>query len=833
MLSSDDENQPLSKVAHSISDHSKGTNGSSSSSSGGHKDAVKKEPTKEIKKESHHHSSHNNSSSEVKKNGSSSSSKDAVKVKSEPNNHHHDKHSQSFTESNGKKSSSDVKKTLPTSMSTSNVKSEKHSKDDKKNGSSKNGVSSSKQVNGSSSSSKSTPKQETKAIKSESKVKQESKTPVKQESKKSSSKTPTSSSKSSSKDSKKRAADESLNNGSPKKKKKKEEEEEEVWRWWEEKKYADGRKWTKLEHKGPVFEEGYTPLPSSIQFFYNGEPMKLCVGAEEVMGFYAKMLDHDYTKKEVFNTNFFNDWRKFMSESERAKIKDLKKCDFSKVFDYYKQKSEERKALSKEEKKKLAEANNAIKKEFGFCVWDGHKQPIGNYKIEPPGLFRGRGEHPKMGMVKRRTQPEDVIINCGKDSKVPQAPAGHKWKEVRHDNMVAWLASWTENVQGNTKYVMLNASSRVKGERDWQKYEKARKLHRYIDQLRKNYIEDWKSKEMKVRQRAVAIYFIDKLALRAGNEKDEDEADTVGCCSLRVEHIKLHKQCEGLGENVVEFDFLGKDSIRYQNKVQVEKQVFKNLVLFVENKNGEDELFDRLNTTILNTYLNEIMEGLSAKVFRTYNASRTLQEQLDQMTDSKDHLNNKILSYNRANRAVAILCNHQRAVPKTFAKSMENMQTKIQEKKTQITEAEKELKKAKSDLKNLKTVAAKKKYETKEKVLEKLREGLKKLEIQVTDKDENKDIALGTSKLNYLDPRISVAWSKKHNVPIEKIYSKTQREKFRWAIDMATAEYHFYNYEGEIQLRDTSELDEMEGGNTTQDTQDDTHDGDEEEEDED
>lgn len=102
------------------------------------------------------------------------------------------------------------------------------------------------------------------------------------------------------------------------------------------------------------------------------------------------------------------------------------------------------------------------------------------------------------------------------------------------------------------------------------------------------------------------------------------------------------------------------------------------------------------------------MEGLSAKVFRTYNASRTLQEQLDQMTNGKDSVNDKILSYNRANRAVAILCNHQRAVPKTFAKSMENMQQKIQDKKDQIREAEKELKNAKSDLKNLKTVAAKK-----------------------------------------------------------------------------------------------------------------------------
>lgn len=37
----------------------------------------------------------------------------------------------------------------------------------------------------------------------------------------------------------------------------------------------------------------------------------------------------------------------------------------------------------------------------------------------------------------------------------------------------------------------------------------------------------------------------------------------------------------------------------------------------------------------------------------------------------------KILSYNRANRAVAILCNHQRAPPKTFEKSMQNLQTKV------------------------------------------------------------------------------------------------------------------------------------------------------------
>lgn len=46
----------------------------------------------------------------------------------------------------------------------------------------------------------------------------------------------------------------------------------------------------------------------------------------------------------------------------------------------------------------------------------------------------------------------------------------------------------------------------------------------------------------------------------------------------------------------------------------------------------------------------------------------------------------------------------------------------------------------------------------KKKQLDRLKEQLKKLELQETDRDENKTIALGTSKLNYLDPRISVAW---------------------------------------------------------------------------
>lgn len=91
-----------------------------------------------------------------------------------------------------------------------------------------------------------------------------------------------------------------------------------------------------------------------------------------------------------------------------------------------------------------------------------------------------------------------------------------------------------------------------------------------------------------------------------------------------------------------------------------------------------------------------------------------------------------------------------------------------------MKEAKEERKKAESD----------KEKEKLDKKVQRIKDHLKKLKTNKTDKHENKQIALGTSKLNYIDPRISVAWCKKFDVPVDKIYNKTQREKFQWAIDM-------------------------------------------------
>lgn len=46
---------------------------------------------------------------------------------------------------------------------------------------------------------------------------------------------------------------------------------------------------------------------------------------------------------------------------------------------------------------------------------------------------------------------------------------------------------------------------------------------------------------------------------------------------------------------------------------------------------------------------------------------------------------------------------------------------------------------------------------------------IEKMEMAMKTKEDLKTVALGTSKINYLDPRITVAWCKRHEVPIDKV----------------------------------------------------------------
>jgi len=70
------------------------------------------------------------------------------------------------------------------------------------------------------------------------------------------------------------------------------------------------------------------------------------------------------------------------------------------------------------------------------------------------------------------------------------------------------------------------------------------------------------------------------------------------------------------------------------------------------------------------------MNGLTAKVFRTYNASFTMSEVLKGMK-ATGTIPEKIKAYNDANRKVAILCNHKRTVTAGHANQMEKMGERV------------------------------------------------------------------------------------------------------------------------------------------------------------
>ncbi|CAH9103069.1 unnamed protein product [Cuscuta epithymum] len=544
---------------------------------------------------------------------------------------------------------------------------------------------------------------------------------------------------------------------------------------------GEAQKWSTLVHNGVIFPPPYKP--HGVKMLYKGKPVDLTAEQEEVATMYAVMLDTEYMNKPKFKENFMNDWKKILGTNHI--IQSLEHCDFRPIYEWYQKEKEKRKQMSPEEKKALKEEKMKQEEKYTWAILDGKKEKVGNFRVEPPGLFRGRGEHPKMGKLKRRIYPSDITINIGKDAPIPESPIpGESWKEVKHDNTVTWLAFWNDPInQKEFKYVFLAASSTLKGQSDKEKYEKARLIKDHIDRIRAAYTKDFNSKDPVKRQIAVATYLIDKLALRAGNDKDDaEEADTVGCCTLKVENVEPEHP------DILKFDFLGKDSIRYYNEVRVEEAVFKAIQQFRKGKRGNDDLFDSLDTNKLNAHLKELMPGLTAKVFRTYNASITLQKELDRLTDSHADVAEKGRVYLDANKQVAIICNHQRSVSKTHDVQISRLNNKIEELKGILDELKTDLTRAKKGKPPSKTEDGKTKRnlapEALQKKIDQTIVKIDRMEKQIETKEDMKTVALGTSKTNYLDPRITVAWCKRNEVPIEKVFNKSLLAKFAWAMDV-------------------------------------------------
>ncbi len=546
-------------------------------------------------------------------------------------------------------------------------------------------------------------------------------------------------------------------------------------------KVATSNKWTDLEHNGVAFPPEYVQRGINIKIL--GEIFFLNREQEELIYAWAKKKETHYVKDPVFQANFLSDFKKLLPERFTS-VSNIDEIDMTEAFSLVdkelKIKENEKiriKSLTRDERRRISQEKKLEKEKlkaiYGQAKIDGIEVDVANWLVEPPGIFMGRGLHPLRGRWKPRVTPKDVTLNLGEDASAPEGP----WNAIVHDHYSTWLASWIENLTGKRKYVWLHDSSYLRQDNDKAKYDIAKKLEYYISDIEKEIINQMlSSKDVTRKKIATVCYLIFKLAMRVGDEKDSDEADTIGASTLRVEHLKFPK----IGDMVhIEFNFLGKDSVPWQKTLEISspdtKALYENLLFFMKGKDKSDEIFEDITSSKVNKFLRSIdkenVPNLTAKVFRTYIATAIV----------KKHLSEPILKVNKnesefkkvyvakiANLQAAITCNHKKGIdPKNPAskKAWEKFEQSLENKKEKIKQLRMELKENK--------------WKTE---LQKLRkeQRVEKLEFQLRLQKETRDYNLGTSLRNYIDPRVFKSWCEYVDLDWTKIYTSTLQRKFKW-----------------------------------------------------
>jgi len=493
-----------------------------------------------------------------------------------------------------------------------------------------------------------------------------------------------------------------------------------------------------LEHNG-VMVPAYDYKGFSIGF--DGKTIKLTPEQEEMAVAWVRKVPTEYSSDHVFVRNFFSDFGKAMKVKGKVSPDDF---DFSAVQKWIDSERTRKEGMSKEEKKALA-AERKVKREenkakYGFAKINGVPMEISNYLVEPASIFMGRGKHPLRGSWKPGIRAEDITLNLSPGTKAPAPPGGGSWGGVTFDPESLWVARWKDKLRGKMKYVWLSDTAYIKQVRDIEKYDKAWELEKKIGEVRSYVSKGMESNDLAERKVATVCYLIDTLKMRVGDEKDEDEADTVGATTLRAEHIRIDDQAK-----TVTFDFLGKDSVRWCHEIKPPLRVIENLKAFI--KEGGETIFNGIRSQRVNEYLGEAVESLTAKVFRTFHASTTTKEALCGSGIKKDDpVYLKKYHAAMANLQSAMVCNHKRKLPKNW---------------------EEVLRKRKAGLKLLRERKAK-------------REKIREAELRVKLMQATRDYNLNTSLKNYIDPRVYADWGREVDFDWKQYYSKSLQRRFAW-----------------------------------------------------
>ncbi|OGC09106.1 hypothetical protein A2V82_06385 [candidate division KSB1 bacterium RBG_16_48_16] len=566
-----------------------------------------------------------------------------------------------------------------------------------------------------------------------------------------------------------------------------------------------------LIHNGVIVPE--PPKYYELEITIKGSKKLLTARQEEMAFAWVRKLGTPYIEDSVFRKNFLID---FCRELGIPPTADMNGIDFSPLIAIVDAERRAKEKLTKEERKALAlerkEKREALRAKYGHAIADGEEIELANYLVEPSGIFMGRGKHPLRGRWKEGATENDITLNLSPDAPVPPG----NWKEVVWQPESLWVARWEDKLAAKQKYIWLHDSSPIKQKREAEKFDKATELGSRLENVRQHIERGLHSENSKIRKIATACYLIDALCLRVGDEKEPEEADTVGATTLRPEHVKLHE------DGIAEFRFLGKDSVLWHKKIELPPVVRSNLQELKDDarpsasgKNKKNhpahnrpQIFPDVSSRDVNAFLSEAMPGLTAKVFRTHHASKVVKESLasaDVKAEDPEYRKWEVAT--RANTEAAILCNHTRQVPKNWTQRKqkyrareERIQNQLEKCKAQLAALEPKLKTLKSEAKEKiqKTADRKKKKTIKERYDRRIESTAKAIETNRTRQEktriqlgrlrahrataqQNRAWNLGTSQKSYIDPRIFYQWGKKVDYDVlEKFYSKTLRIKFQW-----------------------------------------------------
>jgi hypothetical protein len=153
---------------------------------------------------------------------------------------------------------------------------------------------------------------------------------------------------------------------------------------------ASGHTLKQLIHNGVLIPDSYVPQGFTITL--RGTPLNLTPLQEEMAVKFAQKFGTPYTEDPTFCSNFMKDFAKALGIKEKISVADF---DWTPITRWIEAERARKANMPKEEKKQLATARKKIRDErkerYGWATVDGARMEIGNYAVEPPGIFLGRG----------------------------------------------------------------------------------------------------------------------------------------------------------------------------------------------------------------------------------------------------------------------------------------------------------------------------------------------------------------------------------------------------------------------------------------------------------